>query len=291
MASRNFWLTGLAFIGALFLFFLLLLLIGFFLMLRGQPALSTGAKIGIVEIKGLITEADGVLRELHQFAKDDSVKAIVVRIESPGGSVGASQEIYRELKRLRQKKPVVASMGSVAASGGLYVALGAEKILASPGTLTGSIGVMIQIPNVSKLLEKIGVEATVIKSGPYKDTGSILRPLTEEEKALLYDTIKDVYEQFMATIAEARHLEPEKIKKFADGRVFTGKRAKELGLIDELGNLEDAIRLAAKLAGLEGRPQVVYPQKEKFWLKWLMKEDFSGALAVLFAPFYLLNNL
>ncbi len=148
---------------------------------------------------------------------------------------------------------------------------------------------MMQVPNVSKLLEKIGVQATVIKSGPYKDTGSILRPLTEEEKALLYDTIKDVYEQFVEAISESRHLKKEEILKFADGRVFTGRMAKELGLIDELGNLEDAIRLAAKMAGLHGRPQVVYPQEEKFWLKWLLKDNFSGALAPFFAPLYLLK--
>ncbi len=291
MASRNFWITGLAFLGGLFLFFIFLFFVSLFFLLKGRPALPGGDKIGIIEIKGLISEADKTLRHLREFERDASIKAIVVRIDSPGGAVGASQEIYRELKRVREKKPVVASMGSVAASGGLYVALGAQKIIASPGTLTGSIGVMIQIPNVRKLLEKIGVEATVIKSGPYKDTGSILRPLTEKEKALLYETIKDVYEQFVTAIAEERHLKREEIKKFADGRVFTGRRAKELGLIDEFGNFEDAVLLAAQLAGIKGRPQIVYPEEEKFWLKWFMKEDFKGALATLFAPFYLLHHL
>ena len=289
MASRNFWVTGLAFLGGLVLFFFLFLVLGFFFLAKGRPGLPVGPKVGVVEIKGLITEADETLRQLRRFAKDSAIKAVVVRIESPGGAVGASQELYRELKRLSKAKPVVASMGSVAASGGLYVALGAQKILASPGTLTGSIGVMMQVPNVSKLLEKLGVEATVIKSGPYKDTGSILRPLTEEEKALLYDTIKDVYEQFVEAISESRHLKKEEILKFADGRVFTGRRAKELGLIDELGNLEDAIRLAAKMAGIQGRPQVVYPKEEKAWLKWLLKDNFSGALAPFFAPLYLLK--
>ncbi len=289
MSSRNFLVTGLAFLGGLVLFIFFLILLGAFLFLKGPPTLPSGEKVGVVEIRGLITEADPILKNLRQFSQDASIKAIVVRIESPGGAVGASQEIYRELKRLGKEKPVVASMGSVAASGGLYVALGAQKILASPGTLTGSIGVMIQIPNLSKLLERVGVEATVIKSGPYKDTGSLFRPLTEEEKALLYETIRDVYEQFVRAISESRKIPPEKIRQFADGRVFTGRRAKEWGLIDAFGNLEDAIMVAAELAGLEGKPQVVYPEEEKFWLRWLLKEDLGARLSSLFAPFYLLQ--
>ncbi len=289
MSSRNFWVTGLAFLGGLFLFIFFLILLGTFLLFKGRPSFPSGEKVGIVEIKGLISEADEILKHLRNFRKDKSIKAVVIRIDSPGGAVGASQEIYRELKRLATVKPVVASMGSVAASGGLYIALGAPKILASPGTLTGSIGVMIQIPNVSKLLEKIGIEATVIKSGPYKDTGSLFRPLTKEEKTLLYKTIKDVYEQFVAAISESRKIPPERIRKFADGRVFTGKKAKELGLIDDFGNLEDAVLLAAQMAGIKGSPQVVYPVEEKPWLRWLMKEDFGSRLASLFAPFYLLQ--
>ncbi|NPA48590.1 MAG: signal peptide peptidase SppA [Thermodesulfobacteria bacterium] len=289
MSSRNFLVTGLAFLGGLFLFIFFLILLGTFLLFKGRPSLPSGEKVGVVEIKGLISEADQILKNLRVFRKDRNVKAVVVRIDSPGGAVGASQEIYRELKRLASEKPVVASMGSVAASGGLYVALGAPKILASPGTLTGSIGVMIQIPNVSKLLEKVGIEATVIKSGPYKDTGSLFRPLTEEEKALLYETIKDVYEQFVTAISEARKIPREKILEFADGRVFTGKQAKAWGLIDDFGNLEDAILLAAEMAKIKGTPQVVYPAEEKLWLRWLMKEDFGSRLAALFAPFYLLQ--
>ncbi len=289
MSSRNFWITGLAFVGGLVLFIFFLILLGSFFLLKGRPVIHVGEKIGVVEIKGLISEADQVLKNLRYFARDSSVKAVVVRIDSPGGAVGASQEIYRELKRLAQKKPVVASMGSVAASGGLYVALGAQKILASPGTITGSIGVMIQIPNLSRLLEKVGVEATIIKSGPYKDTGSLFRPLTEEERKLLYQTIRDVYEQFVNAISESRGIPPEKIRKFADGRVFTGKQAKEWGLIDGFGNLEDAIELAAQMAGLSKPPQVVYPPQEKFWLHWLAKNDLGSQLAILFAPFYLLQ--
>ncbi len=288
MSSRNTLVVGLAFLGGFFLFLIFLLVIGFFWALKGKPSLPHGEKIGVVEIKGLISEADAVLEDLRQFAQDESVKAIIVRIESPGGAVGASQEIYRELKKIAHQKPVIASMGSVAASGGLYVALGAQKIVAAPGTLTGSIGVMIQIPNIRKLLERVGIEATVLKSGPYKDTGSLLRPLTKEEKRLLMETIRDVYAQFVRAIAESRGIPEEEVKRFADGRVFTGKKAKELGLVDVLGNFEDAVDLAAKMAGLKGKPHLLYPEKEKPWLKWLMTKSLAPkGLVLLFAPLYL----
>ncbi|WP_022853350.1 signal peptide peptidase SppA [Thermodesulfatator atlanticus] len=279
----------LTFLGVIFLFFIIVFFIGILLLLRGEPTLSTGPKIGIVEIKGLITDADKTLRVIRNYERNDHVKAVVVRIDSPGGAVGASQEIYLALKELAQKKTVVASMGSVAASGGLYVALGAQKIVAAPGTMTGSIGVMIQVPNVSKLLEKVGIETTILKSGPYKDTGSMFRPLREDEKKVLYQTIKDVYQQFVEAIATSRGLNPEEIKKFADGRVFTGKKAKEYGLVDELGNFNDAIYLAAKLAGIKERPQLVYLQKERFWWRYLFEENLAENLAVIFAPLYLLK--
>ncbi len=288
MSLKNFFLAGLAFIGGLFLFFILLIFIALFWTLKGTPSLPSGNRIGVVEIKGLISEADEVLKNLRQFSKDKSIKAIVVRIDSPGGAVGASQEIYRELKKIASKKPVVASMGSVAASGGLYVAMGASKIVASPGTVTGSIGVMIQIPNVRKLLERLGVEATILKSGPYKDTGNILRPLNEDEKKVLMQTIDDIYQQFVKAIAEARGLPENKVRSFADGRVFTGRKAKELGLVDVLGNFDDAVFLALKLAGLSGTPHLVYPEKEKPWLKWLMTKNLaSKSLTLLFSPLYL----
>ncbi len=288
MSSRNTLVVGLAFLGGFFLFLLLLVVIGLFWALKGKPALPHGDRIGVVEIKGLISEADEVLDNLRQFARDESIKALIVRIESPGGAVGASQEIYRELKRISQEKPVVASLGSVAASGGLYVALGAQKIVAAPGTLTGSIGVMIQIPNIRKLLERVGIEATVLKSGPYKDTGSLLRPLTKEEKKILMETIEDVYTQFVQAVSESRGIPEEKVREFADGRVFTGRKAKELGLVDLLGNFEDAVDLAASLAGLKETPHLVYPEEEKPWLKWLMTKSLAPkGLVLLFAPLYL----
>jgi protease-4 len=176
----------------------------------------------------------------------------------------------------------------VAASGGFYIALGAQKIVANPGTVTGSIGVMIQLPNIEKLLKKLGVEATVLKSGPYKDTGSLFRPLKEEEKEILMETIRDIYLQFVSAVSEARGLPEEKVRQFADGRIFTGRQAKEWGLVDELGNFEDAVRMAARMAGLKGRPRLVYPEKENPWLKWLASEDLSSRfLNLFFVPLYL----
>ncbi|AEH44031.1 signal peptide peptidase SppA, 36K type [Thermodesulfatator indicus DSM 15286] len=289
MSVRKFFTNLLAFLGGIFLFFLILFAISLFLLFKGEPTFSSGPKIGLIEIKGVISEADKPLKEIRQFARNKHIKAVVVRIESPGGAVGASQELYLALRELSKEKPVVASMGSVAASGGLYVALGAQKIVAAPGTITGSIGVMMQVPNLSKLLEKIGIEATILKSGPYKDTGNMFRPLREDEKKILYQTINDIYQQFVKAIEDSRGLKEAEIKKFADGRVFTGRAAKEFGLVDELGNLNDAIKLAAKMAGLKGYPEVVYPSKEKLWERFLVEQKLSQSLAVLFSPLYIMK--
>ncbi|OAG28314.1 signal peptide peptidase SppA [Thermodesulfatator autotrophicus] len=288
MAIRKIFTNFLAFLGAIFLFFLILFFISLFFLIKGEPSFSSRPKIGLIEIKGVISEAEKHLKELRNFEKDKNIKAVVVRIDSPGGAVGASQELYLALKKLSQKKPVVASMGSVAASGGLYVALGAQKIVAAPGTITGSIGVMMQVPNLSKLLEKIGVEATILKSGPYKDTGNMFRPLTEDEKKVLYQTINDIYLQFVNAIKESRGLEETKIRKFADGRVFTGRAAKEYGLIDELGNLNQAIELAASLAGIKDY-YIVYPPKEKLWERFLVEQKISKGLAIIFSPLYIMK--
>ncbi len=287
--SRNPIIIGLAFLGAFFLAILILIFIGFFLIfMRGKPTLPVGDKIGVIEIEGLISSADEIIKDFHEFAKDSSVKAIIVRIDSPGGAAGASQEIYEEIKRVRKKKPVVVSMGSVAASGGLYAALGATKILAMPGTLTGSIGVMIQVPNIKKFLDKLGINTTILKSGPYKDTGSIFRPLEKEERKVLMDTINDIYEQFIKAIVESRHLPLEKVKKFADGRVFTGRQAKEYGLIDELGNFERAIEVAASLAGIKGEPHLIYPERKRTWLRRLLGEDLKERVRLFwFTPLYI----
>ena len=238
--------------------------VALFSHLRGREAgLVFGDKVGILEVKGVIANVQPTIEELAKFRRDGSIKAVVVRIESPGGGVSSSQELYEEVKRTAQEKPVVVSMGSVAASGGYYIACAAQKIYANPGTITGSIGVILQFTNFEELLKKIGFRMEVVKSGPYKDVGNPGREMTPEEKAYLQKLVDNVHQQFVRDVARGRHMKVEKVRVVADGRIFTGEQAMELGLVDELGDLKDAINGAAKMAAIEGEPKVIYPEKKK----------------------------
>ena len=238
--------------------------VALFSHLRGREAgLVFGDKVGILEVKGVIANVQPTIEELAKFRRDGSIKAVVVRIESPGGGVSSSQELYEEVKRTAQEKPVVVSMGSVAASGGYYIACAAQKIYANPGTITGSIGVILQFTNFEELLKKIGFRMEVVKSGPYKDVGNPGREMTPEEKAYLQKLVDNVHQQFVRDVARGRHMKVEKVREVADGRIFTGEQAMELGLVDELGDLKDAINGAAKMAAIEGERKVVYPEKKK----------------------------
>lgn len=238
--------------------------IAWFSHLRGREAgLMFGDKVGVLEVKGVIANVQPTIEELAKFRRDGSVKAVVVRIESPGGGVSPSQELYQEIRRTVREKPVVVSMGSVAASGGYYIACAAQKIYANPGTITGSIGVILQFTNFEELLRKIGFRMEVVKSGPYKDVGNPGREMTAEEKAYLQEMVDNVHQQFVRDVARGRGMKVEKVREVADGRIFTGEQAMELGLVDELGNLKDAINAAAKMAAIEGEPKIVYPEKEK----------------------------
>ncbi|MCK9296439.1 MAG: signal peptide peptidase SppA [Desulfobulbaceae bacterium] len=258
--------------------------ITFFVYSLGRPSgkahflPAADDSVGVVELKGLITDAGPVLDQLLQFRLAKSIKAVVVRIDSPGGAVGASQEIFGEIARLNKVKPVVASMGSVAASGGFYAAIGAGKIVASPGTLTGSMGVIFKFPNLEEIFQKIGYRDEVIKSGKLKDIGSPSRPLTEEERVLLQGLLDEVHEQFIRDIAQSRNLPEADVRKVADGRIFSGETAKNLGLIDQLGNFNDAVALAANLAGLETEtPTLVYPEDDGLsFLKMLAEQKASS---------------
>jgi protease-4 len=225
-----------------------------------------GDKVAILEVKGLIVDVQPVIEQLVKFAKDDSVKAIVFRIESPGGGVSPSQELYREIRRSAEKKPVVASMGSVAASGGYYIASGVKKIYANPGTITGSIGVIAQFTNLEELFKKIGFRMEVVKSGVFKDVGNPGRAMTAEERAYLQKLLDNVHQQFVRDVARGRRMPEEKVREIADGRILTGEQAKEMGLVDELGGLNDAVDAAAKMAGITGEPKLVYPEKRKISL-------------------------
>ena len=209
------------------------------------------------------------------LAEDDSIVAVVLRIDSPGGGVAASQEIYDAVIELKKTKKVVASMGSIAASGGLLVACAADKIVANPGTITGSISAIMQFANFEELLKKVGVKSSVVKSGQYKDIGSPFRDMTPEEKVIVQDLVDDIYNQFVDVIVKDRKLPREKVIELADGRVFSGRKAKELGLVDALGDMASAAKLASKLAGRDGKYDLVYPQKKRIQfliILWKMRQ-------------------
>lgn len=240
--------------------------------------LPGGQKLAIVELEGLILESEPVVRELQEHQDNPSVRAMVLRINSPGGVVGPTQEIYAAVKRFRKAgKPVVASLGSVAASGGYYVATAADRIYANPGTLTGSIGVVMQMANVEGLLKKVGVEYVVVKSGRYKDIGNFARAMSPEERKILQALLDDVYNQFVDAVAQGRELDRQAVLGFADGRVVSGQAAKEIGMVDALGGLEDAIEGAAQLAGLPKRPKLILPRRRfSLWSLLLNQMGWMG---------------
>lgn len=216
---------------------------------------TRGPGVGLIEIVGPIYDSRKWCGQLDQFRLNNQVKSIVVRVESPGGGVAASQELYEAIRRAREVKPVIVSMGGVAASGGYYCSLGADTIMANPGTTTGSIGVLIELPMFHELMDKIGVDAELIKSGEFKASGSPFRELTERERKYFQGYVDDAYEQFIETVAQERGLDLRDVRSVADGRVFTGKQAQDLGLVDLLGDFHAALELASRLGGLEGEPK------------------------------------
>lgn len=243
------------------------------------PELATVGKerIALVRIEGPILDSRSTVQELESYAQDPLVKAIVLRIDSPGGGVAPSQEIYNAVKRVREEKhkTVVSSMGTVAASGGYYIAVASDQILANPGTLTGSIGVIIQLANFEELMDKIGVKNFVIKSGRYKDLGSPFRVMGEEDRNLLQSVMDDAHRQFIEAVAEGRSLDVADVEALADGRVFTGQQAKDVLLVDDLGDLKDAVRLAADMSGLKDSPLVVETTPEFSIRDWLLGTLFG----------------
>lgn len=256
-------------------------------LLPGRPSggafLSTGdSRIALVPLRGEITRSDAFVETLTDLEDDDSVGAVIVRIDSPGGAVAPSQEMYDAVLRLREHKPVVASLGSVAASGGYYVASAADVVVANPGTLTGSIGVIMQLTNLEGLLDKVGVRAEIVTAGSQKDMGSPFRPLTEGEREIFQAMADEVHTQFIDAVAAGRSLTPEAMDRVSSGRTFTGEQAQALGLVDELGGLHEAIRVAADKAGIEGEPVVdtVSPIRGPWWLRALMSDDAGASLLV-----------
>ncbi len=247
-----------------------------FVVKDGGGDLTARDKLALVRIEGVITESEDIVRQIKKYREDSSIKGIVLRIDSPGGAVGPSQEIYREVLKTTEGKKVVASMGGLAASGGYYIACAANRIFANPGTITGSIGVIMAFSNFEELMKKLGLKTTVIKSGKFKDVGSPVRELTEEERKILQNVSDDIHGQFIEAVAKGRNLKMESVKELADGRIFSGRQAKESGLIDELGTLEDAISYATKMVGIKEKAKIVQERKEKNLLLRLFKEDFSS---------------
>jgi protease-4 len=246
-----------------------------------------GPRVAIVEIEGMILEVDDIVRELRAHRDNPQVKAVVIRINSPGGVVGPTQEIHQALMRLREAgKPVVASLGSIAASGGYYAAVAADRIYANPGTLTGSIGVIMQMANVDNLFKKVGVEYVVVKAGHYKDLGNFSRPMTPDERRVLQTLLDDVHGQFIEAVAHGRKLDRAEVVKFADGRVFSGVQAKDLRMVDMLGSLEDAVNEAAKLAGMALPPAVIRPSK-----RFSVFDLFRSQLGLRFGGFAVTPSL
>ncbi len=237
--------------------------------------LPLGQKVAVVELEGIIIQSEAIVRELGEHRDNPSVRAIVIRVNSPGGVVAPTQEIYSAIERVRKSgKPVVASLGSVAASGGYYVATAADRIYANPGTLTGSIGVIMQVANVEGLLKKVGVDLVVVKAGQYKDLGNFARAMTPEERRILQALLDDVYNQFVDAVARGRKLDKATVESFADGRVVSGQQAKQLKMVDALGGLDEAIEGAATLAGLPPKPRLILPRR-RFSILDLLRDQLG----------------
>ncbi len=260
------------------LFVLMVLSLVIVLLQKNVPLKS---KVALIRIEGPIFDSKKPVEEIKEYVKDASVKAIILRVDTPGGAVAPSQEIYEEVKKAVEKKKVVVSMGSIAASGGYYISCPSSRIIANPGTLTGSIGVIMEIPNLEGLMSKIGIKTEVIKSGRHKDTGSAFRKMEKEEKELLQGVMDNVHEQFIKAVSEGRKLKTEELRKIADGRIFTGEQAVKYGLVDELGTLEDAVRTAAKMVGIKDEPEVV-TKEDKFSLFDMLRNKLPDEITNVF---------
>jgi protease-4 len=273
--------------GGLFLVFFGFLILAYGAMRGESSRLGGGPRVGVIEIKGVIGSGAGgvdgatVLKQIRRFEEDQSLKAVVIRIDSPGGAVGTSQEIHDEVKRLAQKKngAVVCSMGDLAASGGFYVAVACPKIVATPGTLTGSIGVISQFPNLKGLAQRFDFKMETVKSGPLKDAGNPFRDMTPEDRAYWQELIDGVYQQFLRAVADGRGLKVDEVKPIADGRVLTGAEAKQHKLVDALGNLYDAVEMAKSEAKLTGEAVLVYPPDDKARFLEQLMGGAAGAAA------------
>ena len=246
---------------------------------------SPSGEIALVRIQGMLMDSQNIVRQLSNYRHNPNVRGIVLRIDSPGGAVAPAQEIYNEIMKLKaDHKTVYASMGTVAASGGYYIACAANYVLANPGTLTGSIAAVMAFSNIEELTDKIGVKPIIIKSGKYKDVGSPLRGMKLEERKLLQSVVDDVHQQFVQAVAKGRGLPVSEVNEIADGRIMTGQQALTLKLVDEMGGLEKTIELLAKKIGVEGRPKVIEEKEETPFFDWLLQSSLPSRLAATLMP-------
>jgi protease-4 len=255
----------------------------FMYLISGDDEFGTGffgGRVGVVEVEGPIVTSKEILEDLEQLHRDSSIKAIVLRVESPGGSVAASQEILEKILEVKKDKPVVASMGSVAASGGYYISCGATKIFANPGTITGSIGVRVDHMNVGDLMRWAKMDRDIIKSGDMKDMLRADKPISPEARAVIQGVIDEIFGQFRDLVATSRSIDPGEVSKLADGRIFTGEKALSLKLVDAIGGFSKAVEEAASLGGIEGEPKVSYPKHHRRWLDRVVSEAKSGLLSI-----------
>ncbi len=282
------------FITIIFLAFLAIVIIALFSNIHwlSKSSISRSrGNIAVVDIKGVIVSAEKIAGQLTKYRQRSNIKGMIIRIDSPGGGSAAFQEIYREIRRVRESGiPVVASIASVGASGGYYASLGATKIMANPGSIVGSIGVIVDFPVAVELLNKIGIDVQTVKSGQYKDTGSPYREFTPEDEKRLDFVVQDIFDQFVTTIADERGILKKELLKISDGRIFTGSQAKELSLIDTLGTFEDAVLMIAEMAGIQGRPKLVFSQKQKKTLFDLLFSDIEEVISLI-TPIPTLNYI
>ncbi len=273
---------------------LLIFLLGVLVLILlsvGLPSLlpdrmvTANNQIALVEVSGMILDSRDIVRQLTQYSRDASIQGIILRVDSPGGSVGPSQEIYDAVRKIQESdKKIYASLGSVAASGGYYIASPTDRIFANPGTLTGSIGVIMAFSNIQKLIDKLGIRPEVIKSGEFKDAGSPVRPMTPEERNLLQTVVDDVHAQFIEAVARGRELPAEEVEKLATGRLFTGRQALDMKMIDQLGGLQDAVDRLAEDVGIVGRPQLVQERRSVGFVEWLLQGSLQEHLPQSVGP-------
>lgn len=267
--------------GSLFLalLFAVSLMIARVVLDGGESALSRKEGVGLVEVKGMILDSRETVRQLRYFYKQDAIKAVVLRVDSPGGVVAPSQEICAEVRRFAARKKIVVSMGSMAASGGYYISAPATLIYANPGTITASIGVILKLSNIEALMDKLGIKAATLKTGRFKDSGSPMRPLSAEDRAMLQAVIDNTHRQFVQAVAAGRRLPLEEVRRIADGRILSGEQARDARLVDRLGSLQDAIEEAGRLAGISGEPEVILPPRKKLHYLDLVGEGVEGLVS------------